>query len=107
MGTQFGTKKVLVKGNLNGAINDFGAAQQIDAQAVAGNRSIDQSYSNRGYIEIGDLQIELAIADFTKAIQLHGEAIHFYRRGQARLIDEDLEGAVGDFNWALSVRSAE
>jgi len=40
VGTQFGTKKVLVKGNLNGAINDFGAAQQIDAQAVAGNRSI-------------------------------------------------------------------
>lgn len=95
------------KGNLNDAISDFEAAQQIDGQATAGNRFIAQSYSNRGYIEMDRLEIEQAITDFTKAIKLHGEAIHYYRRGQARLIDEDLEGAVADFAQALSLPQDE
>jgi tetratricopeptide (TPR) repeat protein len=61
--------------------------------------------SNRGYIEMGRLHIELTIADFTKAIQLHADVIPYYRRGHARLIDEDLKGAISDFNQALSLKS--
>lgn len=48
-------------------------------------------------------KFELAIADFTKAIELHANAIHYSRRGHARLIDEDLKGAISDFNQALSL----
>jgi len=29
--------------------------------------------------------------------------LHYYRRGQARLLDEDLEGAVNDFSKALTL----
>jgi len=90
------------KGSLNGAIQDFEKAQAIDPATTVNNRHIADSYSNRGYIEMNDLQIEAAIADFTKAIKSFGDAMHYYMRGQARLIDEDLEGAIEDFNQALS-----
>jgi len=90
-------------GDLNAAIEDFEVAEKIDAAAIAGNRYIAESYSNRGYIEMSQLQIERAITDFTKAIELHADAMHYFRRGQAHLIDEDLEGAVKDFNRALNL----
>jgi tetratricopeptide (TPR) repeat protein len=92
-----------VIGTLNTAIQDFDMAHAIDPATTVNNRHIAESYSNRGYIEMNDLQIHAAIADLTKAIESYGDAIHYYRRGQARLIDEDLGGAIGDFNDALSL----
>ena len=91
------------KGSLNGAIQDYEAAHTIDPAVTLNNRHIADSYSNRGFIEMSDFQIAAAIADFTKAIQSFGEPMHYYRRGQARLIDDDLQGAIEDFNQALSL----
>jgi tetratricopeptide (TPR) repeat protein len=93
-------------GNLNDAIDDFEVAEKIDVHATAGNRYIAESYSNRGYIEIGQLQIERAITDFNKAIELHADPIHYFRRGEAYLIDEDVEVAVKDFDRALNLNPA-
>ena len=92
-----------VMGTLNAAIKDFDTARAIDPATTVNNRHIADSYSNRGYIEMNDLQIHAAIADLTKAIDSYGDAIHYYRRGQARLIDEDFGEAIGDFNDALSL----
>jgi tetratricopeptide (TPR) repeat protein len=91
------------KGSLNGAIEDFERAEEIDPESTYNNRHVADSYSNRGFIEMSDLQLENAIDDFTKAIKSHGDAVHYYRRGQARLIDEDLKGAIEDFTQALTV----
>jgi tetratricopeptide (TPR) repeat protein len=93
-------------GDLNGAIDDFETAEKIDPNVTAGNRYIAESYSNRGYIEMGQLRIERAISDFTKAIKLHTDPMHYFRRGQAHLIDEDFEDAVKDFNHALNLNPA-
>lgn len=87
-------------GDLNDAIDDFVVAEKIDVNATVGNRYIAESYSNRGYIETGQLQIELAITDFTKAIELHADPLHYLRRGEAYLIAGDLKDAVKDFSQA-------
>ena len=90
------------KGSLNGAIEDFERAEEIHPESTFNNRQVADSYSNRGFIEMGDLQLGSAIEDFTKAIRSHGDAVHYYRRGQAKLIDEDLQGAIEDFTQALT-----
>jgi tetratricopeptide (TPR) repeat protein len=90
------------KGSLNGAIGDFERAEQIDPEVTSNNHQVADLYSNRGYIEMNDLQLGSAIYDFTKAVKSRGDAVHYYRRGQARLIDEDLQGAVDDFTQALN-----
>lgn len=87
-----------LKGNLHTAIEDFDKAQAIDPSATLNNRQIADSYSNRGFIEMNELETEQAISDFTKAIECYRDPRHYYRRGQARLIEEDLRGAVEDFD---------
>jgi tetratricopeptide (TPR) repeat protein len=92
-----------VKGSLNAAIADFDRAQAIDPSTTLNNREIADSYSNRGFIEMNDLESEKAISDFTKAIECYRDPRHYHRRGQALLIEEDLQGAIQDFNQALSL----
>jgi tetratricopeptide (TPR) repeat protein len=91
------------KGSLNLAIQDFEKAEQIDPQATSNNRLVADSYSSRGYLELSFLELGDAIEDLTKAIKSHEDALHYYRRGQARLLDEDLDGAVDDFSKALTL----
>jgi tetratricopeptide (TPR) repeat protein len=88
---------------LNGAIQDFEKAESIDPETTINNRHIADAYSNRGFIEMNDLETEKAISDFTKAIDCYRDPTHYHRRGQARLLEENLEGAVEDFNMALSL----
>ena len=90
------------KGSLDGAIEDFEKAAEIDPESTFNNRQVADSYSNRGFIEMGDLELGSAIEDFTKAINSHGDAVHYHRRGQAKLIDGDLQGAIDDFTQALT-----
>ena len=52
---------------------------------------------------MNDLETEKAISDFTKAIECYRDPRHYHRRGQARLIEEDLPGAIQDFDQALSL----
>lgn len=93
------------QGSLNAAIQDFQKAESINPETIINNRYIADAYSNRGYIEMNDLDTERAISDFTKALHSYPDATHYHRRGRARLIEEDLTGAIEDFNRAISLNS--
>ena len=92
------------RGDLEGSIKDYEKAASIDSKSVVGNRFVAQTYSNRGYIKLNALEVDSAIEDFTKAIEIYpNEDGHYYRRGYARLINEDLAEALNDLNKALIV----
>jgi tetratricopeptide (TPR) repeat protein len=91
------------RGDLAGSIEDYEKAASIDPKSVAGNRFVAQAYSNRGLIKLNALDVDDAIEDFTKAININSnEDDHYYRRGYARLINEDLKEALEDLNKALT-----
>ena len=91
------------QGDLAGSIADYEKAASIDAKSVVGNRFVAQAYSNRGLIKLNALDVDSAIEDFTKAININpNEDGHYYRRGYARLINEDLAEALNDLNKALT-----
>ena len=63
------------------------------------------AYVNRGnaYSKQGDL--DLAIADLTKAIKLDSRSlIAFYNRGNAHFAHENFDRAIADFSRAISLR---
>ena len=93
------------KGDLAGSIEDYEKASSIDPKATHNNRFVAESYSNRGYNKLmKELDVEGAIADFTRAAEIFpGEADHFYKRGHARLIKEDFDGAIADLDKALGL----
>jgi len=92
------------KGDLAGAIDDYEKAGSINAKSIEGNRFVAQSYSNRGYIKLNDLDIDNAIQDFTMAIKIDPvDPDHYYKRGLARLINDDLLQALEDLNKSLSI----
>ena len=92
------------KGDLTGAIDDYEKATSIDPKSVAGNRFVAEAYSNRGVIQLDILNVDSAINDFTTAIKIYSkEYREYYRRGYARLINEDLASALDDLNTALNL----
>lgn len=58
------------KGDLTGAVADYEKATSIDPKSVAGNRFVAEAYSNRRFIQLDNLNVDSAIDDFTKAINL-------------------------------------
>lgn len=89
------------KGDLEGSIEDYEKARGLDPRSTADNAAVAESYSNRGLNKFFRLEIGPAVADYTKAIEHYGkEPNHFFRRGQARLIDEEFDSAVADLNRA-------
>ena len=91
-------------GDLAGSIEDYEKAAAIEPKATANNRFVAESYSNRGYNRLNALNVEGAIEDFTKAIATFpNEGDHYYKRGRARLINEDFAGAVADLDKALGM----
>lgn len=92
------------RGDLEGSIQDYEKAVSIDPKSIVGNRFVAQAYSNRGFIKMNALEVDTAIEDFTKAININpNEDGHYYRRGYARLIKEDLVEASNDLTKALTV----
>ncbi len=89
--------KRAVTGDIDGAIEDFNEAIQINpAKATA--------YFNRGFLHNTVGRFEQAILDFSEAIQLlpdYDEAYFHRAMGRAQL--EDLQGAVDDFSQALRI----
>ncbi len=89
--------KRAVNGDLDGAIEDFNEAIQLNpAKATA--------YFNRGFLRNTVGQFDQAILDFTEAIQLlpdYDEA--FFQRAIGRHQTEDLQGAFADFSQALKI----
>lgn len=91
------------KGDLAGSIEDYEKAASINPKSIQGNRFVAQAYSNRGHIKLNALDVDNAIKDFTIAIKIDPDAEeHYYRRGIARLVNEELVQALEDLNKALS-----
>jgi len=96
------------KGDLAGAIDDYEKASSINPKSIEGNRFVAQSYSNRGYMKLNALDVDKAIQDFTMAIKIDPvDPDHYYKRGLARLINEDLLPALEDLNKSLSISSSD
>jgi tetratricopeptide (TPR) repeat protein len=93
------------KGDLNGAIDDFNQAYDIDPLSVHNDRSVAEAYSNRGFIRTNKLDMPGAIYDFNKALECYqGNPDLYFKRGRARLIDGDLNGAITDFTDGLALK---
>jgi tetratricopeptide (TPR) repeat protein len=93
------------KGDLNGAIDDFNQAYDIDPLSVHNDRSVAEAYSNRGFIRTNKLDMPGAISDFNKALECYqGNPDLYFKRGRARLIDGNLEGAIEDFTDGLALK---
>ena len=92
-------------GDLAGSIEDYEKAASIDPKTTRNNRDVAESYSNRGYNKLlKELDVDGAIADFTRAADIFpSEADHYYKRGHARLIKEDFDGAIADLDKALGL----
>jgi tetratricopeptide (TPR) repeat protein len=93
------------KGDLNGAIDDFNQAYDIDPLSVHNDRSVAEAYSNRGFIRTNKLDMPGALFDFNKALECYqGNPDLYFKRGRARLIDGDLNGAITDFTDGLALK---
>jgi tetratricopeptide (TPR) repeat protein len=93
------------KGDLNGAIDDFNQAYDIDPLSVRNDRSVAEAYSNRGFIRTNKLDMPGAIYDFNKALECYqGNPDLYFKRGRARLINGDLNGAITDFTDGLALK---
>jgi tetratricopeptide (TPR) repeat protein len=89
------------KSDLDGSIEDYEKSSGLNPRSTANNSAVAESYSNLGLNKLNRLEIDAAVADFTKAISHDGkEPNHFFRRGQARLVNEEFEAAVTNFNLA-------
>ena len=92
------------KGDLEGSIEDYEKAEGLDPRSTANSPFVAESYSNRGLNKLQRLETTSAVADFTKAIAHDAkEPTHFLRRGQAHLVEEELEAAVADFDRATAL----
>lgn len=92
------------KGELAGSIEDYEKAAAIEPKSVIGNRFVAEAYSNRGYIKFNAYDVDNAIKDFTTAIKINPDnEDHYFKRGLARLINEELVLALEDLNKSLSL----
>jgi tetratricopeptide (TPR) repeat protein len=81
------------KGNLDGALADFGKAIEIDPHP--------ELYRGRGLTKYIKNDFDGAIADFNVAIEKDPSAANYNGRGLARFLKGDLDGAVKDLSAAI------
>ena len=89
---------------LDQALNDYDKATEIDPRSTKNNHAVADAYTNRGQIRQANLQPEEAIADLEKAIRLYPALSRPYEtKGLARLLLEDFNGAIADFDSYLAM----
>src|SRR5262245_4004174 len=68
------------------------------------NASLAIAYLNRGNAKDDNQDVDGAISDYTKAIQLKpDDADAYYNRGISRKHNGDLDGAIADYNKAIGL----
>ena len=78
------------------------AASLSDVRSAAIAQSSAVDYFNRGVAEKAKGNLEGAIADYTRAIELDPKyAAAYFHRGIAKQAKDDLKGAIGDINGAI------
>ncbi len=92
-----------MQGDVDKAVADFDKAMELDPASTRDDLSIAEAYVSHGSIRKNNLQIEPAIADYDKAIRLSPRRTETYlQRGQARLLNDDLAGAIADFDYVTA-----
>ena len=60
--------------------------------------------NNKGFVEFNGRDIDAAITDYTKAIELSADfALAYYNRGLARREKNDAEGEIADYTKAIEL----
>ena len=91
------------QGELDKAIEDFEMATELDQRTTYNNRQVAEAFTNRGMIRKNRLDVEAAMIDYNKAIRFYPVGMQAYlERAQARILIEDLTGAVADFSHVLA-----
>lgn len=92
------------QGDLEGSISDYEKAGSIDPKSTRNSQYVAESYVNRGNRKLDAFDIEGAISDFDKAVAARpGESDNHYKRGYARVLNEDYEAALADLDRALAL----
>ncbi|HEX6188618.1 MAG TPA: tetratricopeptide repeat protein [Pyrinomonadaceae bacterium] len=90
-------------GDLDRAIDDFNEATRLDTRSTQNNAGVAQAYTNHGQILATRFELDDAITDFDTAIKLFsGDLRPYYERAQARLLLEDLAGALADYDTYIA-----
>jgi tetratricopeptide (TPR) repeat protein len=90
-------------GQLDGSIADYDKASELDPRTTRNNRSVAEAYTNHGQILAMNSELENAITDFNKALKLYAADLKpYYERAQARLLLEDFNNALADYDTYLS-----
>jgi tetratricopeptide (TPR) repeat protein len=89
---------------LDGAINDYDIASELDPQLAVNNHDITEAYLNRGYIRSNRLDLDGALADFDRAIKFTpNDAEAYFKRGRAFLIEGNAKLAIADFDKSIEL----
>jgi len=90
-------------GQLDGSVADYDKASALDPRTTQNNRSVAQAYTNHGQILATNSELENAITDFNKALKLYAADVRpYYERAQARLLLEDFNNALADYDTYLN-----
>ena len=95
-------------GQLDGSIADYDKASELDPKTTQNNRSVAEAYTNHGQILATNSELENAITDFNKALKLYAADLKpYYERAQARLLLEDLNNALADYDTYLNQEKSD
>jgi tetratricopeptide (TPR) repeat protein len=77
----------------------------VEAYRKAADQDYAEVYSNRGDAKIRKGDLDGAIADYNKAIELKPDlAVAYYNRGTAKRAKGDLDGAIADYNKGIELK---
>jgi tetratricopeptide (TPR) repeat protein len=79
------------------------AAIRDDTSALEADPKFVDAYVNRAQVRQSQKDIDLAIADYSKAIELKPDAGVYYARATVRQAKQDLNGAFADYSKAVSL----
>ncbi|MFO0822872.1 MAG: tetratricopeptide repeat protein [Gemmataceae bacterium] len=95
--------RLFLEGERHHKRHNLECAEELYTQAVRIDPRFDSATARRGQIRLADGEIEEALSDFNRSIQLDKTAVEaFWWRGDVHALAGDLDAAIGDYTRALS-----